>query len=116
MAGHEPAFFSGRRSPRIITAAGSSWMRIVRKVPVLFVPAHDGVMEACGATEADGIPFRLIDTAGLRRKGRVFEAVEKFSVVKTLQAIEDCNVCILVLDATEGIAASDAQIAGFSRI
>ena len=64
--------------------------------------------------EADGIPFRLIDTAGLRRKGRVFEAVEKFSVVKTLQAIEDCNVCILVLDATEGIAASDAQIAGYA--
>lgn len=64
--------------------------------------------------EADGVPFRLIDTAGLRRKGRVFEAVEKFSVVKTLQAIEDCNVCILVLDATEGIAASDAQIAGYA--
>ena len=64
--------------------------------------------------ELDGVPFRLIDTAGLRRKGRVFEAIEKFSVVKTLQAIEDCNVCILVLDATEGIAASDAQIAGYA--
>ncbi len=64
--------------------------------------------------EADGQPFRLIDTAGLRRKGKVFEAVEKFSVVKTLQAIEECNVCILVLDALEGISTHDAHIAGYA--
>ncbi len=64
--------------------------------------------------ESNGIPFRLIDTAGLRRKGKVFEAIEKFSVVKTLQAIEECNVCILVLDAIEGISTSDAHIAGFA--
>lgn len=64
--------------------------------------------------ELDGQPFRLIDTAGLRRKGKVFEAVEKFSVIKTLQAIEECNVCILVLDATEGISTHDAHIAGYA--
>lgn len=64
--------------------------------------------------EADGQPFRLIDTAGLRRKGKVFEAVEKFSVIKTLQAIEECNVCILVLDALEGISTHDAHIAGYA--
>ena len=64
--------------------------------------------------EADGQPFRLIDTAGLRRKGKVFEAIEKFSVIKTLQAIEECNVCILVLDAKEGISTSDAHIAGYA--
>lgn len=64
--------------------------------------------------EADGQPFRLIDTAGLRRKGKVFEAVEKFSVVKTLQAIEECNVCILVLDAVDGISTHDAHIAGYA--
>lgn len=64
--------------------------------------------------ELDGQPFRLIDTAGLRRKGKVFEAVEKFSVVKTLQAIEQCNVCILVLDAQEGISTHDAHIAGYA--
>lgn len=64
--------------------------------------------------ELDGQPFRLIDTAGLRRKGKVFEAVEKFSVVKTLQAIEECNVCILVLDALEGISTHDAHIAGYA--
>ena len=64
--------------------------------------------------ELDGQPFRLIDTAGLRRKGKVFEAIEKFSVIKTLQAIEECNVCILVLDALEGISANDAHIAGYA--
>ena len=64
--------------------------------------------------EAGGQPFRLIDTAGLRRKGKVFEAVEKFSVIKTLQAIEECNVCILVLDAIDGISTHDAHIAGYA--
>ena len=46
----------------------------------------------------------LIDTAGLRRRGKVFEAVEKFSVVKTLQAIEECNVVILVVDARQDVS------------
>jgi GTP-binding protein len=57
--------------------------------------------------------YTLIDTAGLRRKGKVFETVEKFSVVKTLQAIEQCNVAILLLDGAEEIADQDAHIAGF---
>ena len=52
--------------------------------------------------ERDGQQFELIDTAGLRRKGKVFEAIEKFSVVKTLQAIADANVVLLLLDATPG--------------
>lgn len=64
--------------------------------------------------EYEGRPYCLIDTAGLRRKGRVFEAVEKFSVVKTLQAIEQSNVVILVLDAKEGISMNDAHIAGYA--
>ena len=63
--------------------------------------------------EYDGRDYALIDTAGLRRKGKVFEAIEKFSVVKTLQAIADSNVVILVLDAKEGIAEHDAHIAGY---
>lgn len=58
-------------------------------------------------------PYRLIDTAGLRRKGKVFESVEKFSVVKTLQAIDQCNVAVLLLDAAAGIAEQDAHIAGY---
>src|SRR5690606_914745 len=49
--------------------------------------------------ERDGRKYTLIDTAGLRRRGKVFEAVEKFSVIKTLQAIEASNVVLLVLDA-----------------
>jgi GTPase len=63
--------------------------------------------------ERNGKPYVLIDTAGLRRRGKVFESVEKFSVVKTLQAIENANVAILVLDATQEITDQDAHIAGF---
>lgn len=60
-----------------------------------------------------GREYELIDTAGLRRKGKVFEAIEKFSVVKTLQAIENANVVLLLLDATQGVTDQDAHIAGF---
>ena len=63
--------------------------------------------------ERDGQHFELIDTAGLRRRGKIFEAVEKFSVVKTLQAISDANVVLLLLDATQGVTDQDAHIAGY---
>jgi GTP-binding protein len=63
--------------------------------------------------ERGGKPYTLIDTAGLRRRARASETVEKFSVVKTLQAIEDANVVILMLDARQGIAEQDAQIGAF---
>jgi GTPase len=63
--------------------------------------------------ERHGQKFELIDTAGLRRKGKVFEAVEKFSVVKTLQAIEGAHVVLLLIDATQGVTDQDAHIAGF---
>jgi GTPase len=63
--------------------------------------------------ERNGQRYELIDTAGLRRKGKVFEAIEKFSVVKTLQAIESANVVLLLLDATQGVTEQDAHIAGF---
>ena len=63
--------------------------------------------------EHAGQRFELIDTAGLRRKGKVFEAIEKFSVVKTLQAIENANVVLLLLDATQGVTDQDAHIAGY---
>jgi GTP-binding protein len=63
--------------------------------------------------ERNGQKFELIDTAGLRRKGKVFEAIEKFSVVKTLQAIESANVVLLLLDATQGVTDQDAHIAGY---
>jgi GTP-binding protein len=70
--------------------------------------------------DAIEIPFQrgergyvLVDTAGLRRRGKVFEAVEKFSVIKTLQAIERANVVVLLLDARAEISDQDAHIAGF---
>ena len=63
--------------------------------------------------EREGQRFELIDTAGLRRKGKVFEAIEKFSVVKTLQAIEGAHVVLLLIDATQGVTDQDAHIAGF---
>jgi len=57
--------------------------------------------------------YTLIDTAGLRRRGKVQETVEKFSVIKTLQTVEDANVVVLVLDARNEISDQDAHIAGF---
>ncbi|AIL32660.1 ribosome biogenesis GTPase Der [Basilea psittacipulmonis] len=57
--------------------------------------------------------YTLIDTAGLRKRGKVFETIEKFSVIKTLQAIEASNVVVLVLDAQSDITEQDAHIAGF---
>ncbi|WP_291985515.1 ribosome biogenesis GTPase Der [Candidatus Accumulibacter sp. ACC007] len=65
--------------------------------------------------ERAGKKYTLIDTAGLRRRGNVFETIEKFSVIKTLQAIEDAQVVILVLDARQEIGDQDAHIAGFIR-
>lgn len=62
--------------------------------------------------EREGRDYRLIDTAGLRRRGRVDEAVEKFSVVKTMQAIEQCQVAVLMLDAHEGVTDQDATVLG----
>jgi GTP-binding protein len=63
--------------------------------------------------ERDGRHYSLIDTAGIRRKGKVFEAIEKFSVVKTLKSISDANVVLLLLDAQQDISEQDAHIAGF---
>jgi GTP-binding protein len=63
--------------------------------------------------ERGGHAYTLIDTAGVRRRGRISEPAEKFSVVKTMQAIADANVAVLVLDATQEISEQDAHIAGF---
>jgi GTP-binding protein len=63
--------------------------------------------------ERNGRLYTLVDTAGVRRRGKVHDVIEKFSVVKTLQAIEDSHVCVLLLDASQDIADQDAHIAGF---
>ncbi len=62
--------------------------------------------------ERSGRRYTLIDTAGVRRRGKVFEAIEKFSVIKTLQAIEDAHVVILLVDAADAITEQDAHLAG----
>jgi len=63
--------------------------------------------------EKNGRHYTLIDTAGLRRRGKVFETIEKFSVIKTLQAVEESNVVVLMVDASQDISDQDAHIAGF---
>ena len=64
--------------------------------------------------ERDDEKYTLIDTAGVRRRGKIFEAVEKFSVVKTLQAIQDSNVVVFVMDAREGVVDHDLNLLGFA--
>jgi GTP-binding protein len=61
----------------------------------------------------DGIPVTLIDTAGIRRRGRIAPGVEKYSVIRSINAIERSDVSLLVLDATSGLTAQDAHIAGY---
>ncbi len=63
--------------------------------------------------EFNGLPVTLIDTAGIRRRGRIDPGVEKYSVIRSLRAIERADVALLVIDATSGITAQDAHIAGF---
>ena len=63
--------------------------------------------------EHNGQQFTLIDTAGVRRKSRVHDKIEKFSIVKTLQAIEAANAAILVLDAHQGVSTQDASLLGY---
>ncbi|MEW9900189.1 ribosome biogenesis GTPase Der [Chitinivorax sp. PXF-14] len=63
--------------------------------------------------ERNGKPYTVVDTAGIRKRGKVTETIEKFSVIKTLQSAEDANVVVLVLDAHQEISDQDAAIAGF---
>ena len=63
--------------------------------------------------ERGGRQYVLVDTAGMRKRGKVFESIEKFSVVKTLKAIEDANVVILMVDAQADVSDQDARIADF---
>ena len=63
--------------------------------------------------ERDEREYILIDTAGVRKRGKITDTVEKFSVIKTLQAIEDANVVMLVIDAREGISDQDLSLLGF---
>ncbi|MCD6474924.1 MAG: ribosome biogenesis GTPase Der [Anaerolineaceae bacterium] len=61
----------------------------------------------------NGLPITLIDTAGIRRRGRIERGVEKYSVIRSLRAIERADVALLLIDATTGVLAQDAHVAGF---
>ncbi len=64
---------------------------------------------------ADGIKFMLIDTAGMRRKGKIEEAVERYSVMRSLRAVDRADVVLMVIDAFEGITEQDKKIAGYAH-
>ncbi len=65
--------------------------------------------------EHNGRRFRLIDTAGIRRKGKVKKKIEKFSIVKSLQSLDDCDVALILIDANDGITDQDITIAGYAH-
>lgn len=62
----------------------------------------------------EGNPYIVVDTAGLRKKGKIFESVEKYSLIRTLRAIEESDVCVLVINAEEGIIEHDKHIASYA--
>ncbi len=62
----------------------------------------------------EGNPYIVVDTAGLRKKGKIFASVEKYSLIRTLRAIEESDVCVLVIDAEEGIIEHDKHIASYA--
>ena len=63
----------------------------------------------------NGREYVFIDTAGLRRKSKIKEDIERYSIIRTVSAVERCNVAVLVIDATEGITDQDAKIAGIAH-
>jgi GTP-binding protein len=88
--------------------------RIVGEERVIVSPIPGTTRDAIDThIDFEGFPVTLIDTAGIRRRGRIEPGVEKYSVLRSLQAIERADVSILVVDATSGLTAQDAHIAGF---
>ena len=66
------------------------------------------------AFQRDGRDYTIVDTAGVRKRGKVSEVIEKFSVIKALQAIEESNVVVIVVDGTEGVSDQDVNLAAFA--
>ncbi len=88
--------------------------RIVGEERVIVSPIPGTTRDAIDThIEVGGLPITLIDTAGIRKRGRIEPGVEKYSVLRSLQAIERADVSILVIDAVSGLTAQDAHIAGF---
>ncbi len=83
----------------------------------LMVSEHPGTTRDAVdlAIEHEGRSFRLIDTAGIRRKGKVKEKIEKFSIIKSLKSLDACDVALILIDAAEGITDQDITVAGYAR-
>ena len=67
------------------------------------------------AFEFEGRPYVIVDTAGIRKRGRVFESIEKYSVLRALSAIESCDVAVFLIDADAGIREQDKHVAGYAH-
>lgn len=65
--------------------------------------------------EKDGKKYTIIDTAGMRKKGKIFESIEKYSVLRSYEAIERANICLVIIDAAVGIIENDLHIAGYAK-
>ena len=65
--------------------------------------------------EKDGRTYTLVDTAGMRKRGKVDEGIERYSVLRSLSAVDNCDVCVIVVDAKEGISEQDSKIAGYAH-
>lgn len=65
--------------------------------------------------EKDGKTYTLVDTAGMRKRGKVDEGIERYSVLRSLSAVDNCDVCVIVVDAKEGISEQDSKIAGYAH-
>jgi GTPase len=88
--------------------------RLVGKERAIVSPIAGTTRDAIDTPlEYEGVPITLIDTAGIRRRGRVDAGVEKYSVIRSMRAIERCDVALLLIDAEIGITAQDAHIAGY---
>ncbi len=90
--------------------------RLVGEERVIVSPIAGTTRDAIDTTmEFNGLPVTLIDTAGIRRRGKIEKGVEEYSVIRAFKAIERCDVALLMIDATTGITAQDAHIAGFVK-
>jgi len=90
--------------------------KLVGKERVIVSPIAGTTRDAIDTQiEFDGLPITLIDTAGIRRRGKIEKGVEEYSVIRAFKAIERADVSLLMIDATTGITAQDAHIAGFIK-
>ncbi len=65
--------------------------------------------------EKNGKKYTFVDTAGMRKRGKIYEGIERYSVIRSLSAIDNCDVCVIVVDANEGISEQDSKIAGYAH-